>query len=172
MEECASVGEVSRQGIGPTKVESYGADVVEIVARFSPTAATTTPRAAVAKREGSVVSASVASFFASSATKRRKNAEVAATAAAAEDTQPREPPRERVTLEALQPEQRAAASYALRGLCTFLSGSAGTGKSFVLRYLIEELRTRHGDEGVAARNARVSGFYFGSFLPQNTLLLL
>jgi len=48
----------------------------------------------------------------------------------------------------LTPEQRAAVDRAFTGENLFLTGAAGTGKSFLLRYLIQELEKRH-PQGVA-----------------------
>jgi hypothetical protein len=54
-----------------------------------------------------------------------------------------------VSADSLTAEQRSAADRAIRGENVFFSGAAGTGKSFLLRYVIQELRRRHGDDSVA-----------------------
>ena len=51
----------------------------------------------------------------------------------------------------LNSEQKAAAAYAIEGKSCFFSGAAGTGKSFLLRYVIQELRQR--DAGAVAVTA-------------------
>lgn len=51
----------------------------------------------------------------------------------------------------LNSEQQAAADRALRGQNLFISGAAGTGKSFLLRYIIQELERNH--PGAAAVTA-------------------
>ena len=68
----------------------------------------------------------------------------------------------------LSDEQIAAAERALRGESLFLTGAAGTGKSFLLKFIIQELRKRHGDcvavtapTGIAAIN--VGGITIHSF---------
>eukprot|EP00913_Durusdinium_trenchii_P023508 g22085.t1 len=48
--------------------------------------------------------------------------------------------------EQLTPEQRRAAERALGGENLFLTGAAGTGKSFLLRYLIQELEQRFPEQ--------------------------
>lgn len=54
-----------------------------------------------------------------------------------------------VRLEQLSSEQGAAARRALAGENLFITGAAGTGKSFLLRYIIEQLQARLGVAAVA-----------------------
>ena len=49
----------------------------------------------------------------------------------------------------LNDEQRQTASRALDGRNVFITGSAGTGKSYLLKYIIQELQMKHGDKAVA-----------------------
>ncbi|KAB5588631.1 hypothetical protein CTheo_7925 [Ceratobasidium theobromae] len=49
----------------------------------------------------------------------------------------------------LSDEQRLVLNMALGGKSLFFTGSAGTGKSFLLKYMIERLRYRYGHEAVA-----------------------
>ncbi|CAJ1452228.1 unnamed protein product, partial [Effrenium voratum] len=65
----------------------------------------------------------------------------------AEDLEPGEPGeepveevKETISFQQLTPEQQTAATRALSGESLFLTGAAGTGKSFLLRYLIQELQ--------------------------------
>jgi len=53
---------------------------------------------------------------------------------------------EPIHLEQLTPEQRDAAKRAIQGENLFLTGAAGTGKSFLLRYLIHELEQRFPEQ--------------------------
>lgn len=48
------------------------------------------------------------------------------------------------SLVALSDEQRAIVDYVLNGQNVFFTGSAGTGKSVVLRLLVQELKRKHG----------------------------
>jgi ribonuclease D len=49
----------------------------------------------------------------------------------------------------LNSEQKLASKKALSGSNLFITGSAGTGKTFLLRYLIQELCRQHGEQSVA-----------------------
>lgn len=46
-------------------------------------------------------------------------------------------------------EQQRAVDQALKGQSVFITGSAGTGKSFLLRFLVARLRGTHGKDAVA-----------------------
>jgi hypothetical protein len=55
-----------------------------------------------------------------------------------------------IPFEDLSEEQRAAASAVISGRKNvFITGSAGTGKSFLLKYVIQELRLKYGYAAVA-----------------------
>lgn len=58
---------------------------------------------------------------------------------------------EEVPFENLNEEQQLAARHILdtKGRNAFISGSAGTGKSYLLKHLIEQFRMRHGTAAVA-----------------------
>ena len=50
---------------------------------------------------------------------------------------------------ALTDEQQAVAERVLAGENVFLTGPAGTGKSFLFKYLLQELRHKYGPTSVA-----------------------
>lgn len=54
-----------------------------------------------------------------------------------------------ISSDQLTPEQRQAAERVLAGESIFLTGAAGTGKSFLLRYCIQELERQHTSGHVA-----------------------
>eukprot|EP00981_Chlorochromonas_danica_P000606 scaffold139_cov260-Ochromonas_danica.AAC.3 len=56
---------------------------------------------------------------------------------------------EEILLDDLNEEQQAGAMKILSGRNVFVSGSAGTGKTFLLRYAIQELVKVHGEDAVA-----------------------
>lgn len=58
-------------------------------------------------------------------------------------------PDEDAGVTCLSEQQQRALDLAERGYSMFLTGSAGTGKSFLLRQMIERLRLKHGPEAVA-----------------------
>lgn len=53
------------------------------------------------------------------------------------------------SFEQLNSEQKVAAKLILSGNNVFLTGNAGTGKSFVLKYIIQEFSKLHGSEKIA-----------------------
>ena len=54
-----------------------------------------------------------------------------------------------ITASLLTPEQLAVANKVLAGENVFLTGAAGTGKSYLFKYLVAELNKKHGKESVA-----------------------
>jgi chromosomal replication initiation ATPase DnaA len=75
--------------------------------------------------------------------KRRKRIEILSDSALAELKWPD------IEFIDLNVEQQDAANHILEGNNVFLTGSAGTGKTFLLRYVIQELVRRHGEASVA-----------------------
>ena len=59
------------------------------------------------------------------------------------------------SVKSLNSEQQRAVSLAMAGENLFLTGGAGTGKSFTLNQIIEALRQQHGDVAVAITESGV-----------------
>ena len=124
----AAFGRVA--GIGPTKREKYGEDVVRICAEHGGGAVgkplgPSKPRKRVAQPSNG--GGALEGFFAP----RGKKAKVELPPGPA-------PPKK----EDLTNDQVHAAEVAIEGRSVFLTGGAGTGKSFLLRYIISELRKK------------------------------
>ena len=94
--------------------------------------------------DSSSLSGSTSSALAASRSTRksRHSARMAAILANLESQQT-------INQEDLNDEQIDASETILEGQNTFITGSAGTGKSFLLRYLVQELREKHGPNAVA-----------------------
>lgn len=68
---------------------------------------------------------------------------------------PAEQPQQRIDPSTLNDGQREAASYIFSGGNAFLTGAAGVGKSYLLKYIIQGLRDKYEAGGSAAPNDRV-----------------
>lgn len=55
----------------------------------------------------------------------------------------------KISLSDLSLEQQAAAAHVLSGKSAFITGSAGTGKTFLLKYIIQELHEKFSPEEIA-----------------------
>jgi len=118
------------KGFGRAKVQKCGDDIVRICSGHLKSAAAALPAAAApAKRKAPAAAASRAA----------KQPSTAARVTAAMPPAAAAPP---IAREALNPEQAAAAQIVLAGTNAFLTGAAGVGKSFLLRYIIQELERR------------------------------
>lgn len=163
----------SLQGMNRGKVSEYGAEILAICQRFkntmpapmsAPPAAgmrpPATPQVAPAQW-GQQEHAWPGGTVDYGPPPKRMRTGAAATADAPPAAQPQGPagPKEALDRSMLTPEQARAADRALRGESIFVTGAAGTGKSFLLRYIIQELEKRHPGEvaitaptGIAAIN--------------------
>ena len=136
----AAFGRVA--GIGPTKREKYGDDVVRICTEHGGGAVgkplgPSKPRKRAAQPSNTGGGA-LEGFFAP----RGKKAKIELPPGPA-------PPRK----EDLTSDQVHATEVAIGGRSVFLTGGAGTGKSFLLRYIISELRKKFTGEGNVAVTA-------------------
>jgi ATP-dependent exoDNAse (exonuclease V) alpha subunit len=141
-------------GMGPAKVKEYGEGIVAICTRHGPgvglgglsMGAGAAPAAKrqrgpdpIAPRFGEAAASDLALGSATQA----QRISACASGAAAE-----------IHASELSAEQRDAAARALSRENLFITGAAGTGKSFLMRYVIQELKKRSsGAEGTVAVTA-------------------
>lgn len=129
------------KGIGRACVEKFGADILRIVGQRD--AGAPLPEdgcALVYMRETGRKRVLPASFSGASSTSSAPPPRAAPQAGAAL----------RISSSQLNREQSSVASHVLEGGANlFLTGSAGVGKSFLLRYIVQQLIERHGAAAVA-----------------------
>eukprot|EP00439_Symbiodinium_sp_Y106_P028989 s1648_g3.t1 len=77
------------------------------------------------------------------------------------DAEPDDPEAERISESQLTAEQRAAAARALAGENLFLTGAAGTGKSFLLRFLVQEFSQRHPGQVAVTASTGIAAAHLG-----------
>jgi len=146
-------------GIGPFKLAKYGPKIVELVRKHTPAdfsqavpsmegneidttefwqqaKALKKPKPKKSKKTGTDESKRVKSS--------RKKIEVMT-----EEEKLALADSSRIDCEELNKEQQVAANYILAGNNVFITGSAGTGKTHLLRYTIQELIREYGEEAVA-----------------------
>ena len=116
-------------GFGPAKIQKFGDEIIRIVCA--------TPAPASGSSMGAVPEMRSISV-------KRKLPAAFGGASAQPPTNPLPaPPSVTIPRTALNDEQRLAADRVLGGENCFLTGAAGTGKSFLLRYIIQQLEARH-----------------------------
>jgi ATP-dependent DNA helicase PIF1 len=116
-------------GFGPAKIQKFGDEIIRIVCA--------TPAPASGSSVGAVPEMRSISV-------KRKLPAAFGGASAQPPTNPLPaPPSVTIPRTALNDEQRLAADRVLGGENCFLTGAAGTGKSFLLRYIIQQLEARH-----------------------------
>ena len=124
-----STGELGLiKGFGPAKMSKFGDDIVAIcssgLSRPSP---------------GAIAAAAAAATTTTAASTKRKlpsSSEASSSSVAALPAAPRPP---QIPRSALNEEQSRAAQRVLGGQNVFLTGAAGVGKSYLLRFIIQEL---------------------------------
>ena len=133
-------------GMGPAKVKEYGGAVVQICSRHTPGASfggagvpvPAAKRQRVADPVAPRFGAAAASDLASASATQLQRISSQSTGGVGE-----------IRASGLSAEQQEAAARALAGENLFITGAAGTGKSFLMRYVIQELKKSKGGEAVA-----------------------
>ena len=123
------------KGFGPSKMSKFGDDIVAICTSRSPPPPKAKPK---------VVNDDDSSEDDQPLPKRRLPSSFGASsssASASAAAQPAPPPAPRIARSALNAEQLGAAQRVLSGQNVFLTGAAGVGKSYLLRYVIQELES-------------------------------
>ena len=148
-------------GIGPTKLQQYGRMILDIVQQHTRGIDPSDP--AVAKENEKQDLSFWELYDKPIAKKKRNTSKKKEGCDADEKTKPR---RRRVELMSeyaisqlelpeyisfsdLNSEQQEAAQHILGGNNVFMTGSAGTGKTYLLKYIVQELVKVHGEEAVA-----------------------
>ncbi len=141
------LGEIA--GFGPVKLKTYGPSIVQIVLKHTEN---------ISEQDAVLMGVSDLEYVnqlladtpkrtktskAKTDKKRNEENEMSPIAIANMDCS------KEINLRELNSEQQAAASRALSTSNVFITGSAGTGKTFLLKYVIQELVARHGESGVA-----------------------
>ncbi len=153
-------------GFGPVKVKSFGAGIVEIVQKYCKQAelpiTPNSPSTATSPMSDSDFLEMLKQDKRAAALKKKAKADSGVSTSTEPKKKRRSPidmmsPEEMANLDSdgqisvreLNKEQLAAATHALKGNNVFITGSAGTGKTFLMKYAIQELRKKHGDAAVA-----------------------
>ena len=119
-------------GFGPSRVQKFGAEIVKICSTHDGAPAHLAATSSVLVAAPPPAPASV---------KRKLPATFESGSSTAAPPPPL-PPTAKIERNTLNDEQRVASDRVLGGTNAFLTGAAGTGKSFLLRYLIQALEAR------------------------------
>jgi ATP-dependent DNA helicase PIF1 len=160
-----TLGQLSElSGMGPKKLFKYGRTILNLVEKHEHDEEIFNLEAISERNKA--IEASDASFWAAqkkakpkkpkkekpgevakAEQRRKKRIEMLSDSALAELKWPE------IALSDLNAEQQDAAAHILSGSNVFLTGSAGTGKTFLLRYVIQELEKRFKEPGEVAVTA-------------------
>lgn len=121
-------------GVGPITIAKYGSKIIEIVSKHC--------------NHGNI-SISISNVPEAPILKKRSNSAKSKAMLERDQSVLKRLMKERISVSDLSDEQQKAAKRALSGANLFITGSAGTGKSYLLSYVIQELQERYGEDAVA-----------------------
>ena len=124
-------------GFGKAKAEKFGTEIVRICSAHAGAGSASLPQPSAPLPP----SAATLPAGPTSAPKRKLPSTFEGNRA--RPVAPEPPPAAVIDRSSLNQEQRDAADRVQRGDNTFLTGAAGTGKSFLLRHVIQQLERRH-----------------------------
>lgn len=142
-------------GIGPFKLNKFGPMIVEIVRKYIPARSPESSDAESIDTSGFWIQAKQLK----SKSKRKKSSAISEKVrnysrkpkieTMTEDEMNQMMESQQLFMHDLNIEQQAAASHILSGNNVFVTGSAGTGKTYLIKYVIQELIKEYGEDAVA-----------------------
>ena len=133
------------KGVGPSMLSKIGDELIKITTGGTGVASAAAAAPARVKRAPAAAAEPSALSLAFFAPKPKKAKGESSSSRPAPPAGPPPPKRSDLNAEQL----RAADMVVVDGSNVFISGSAGTGKSFLTKYCIHELKKKHGDDAVA-----------------------
>ena len=129
------------KGFGPKKVSSYGKAIVALVSKHGAGPGT-----------GNTTASSSSRSLKRSSTSSTSSSSVRTGVRITPKSSPQTSKEKIILTEQLTADQLAIATRVLQGESIFLTGPAGSGKSFLFRYIIQELKKKYhssGDQALA-----------------------
>ncbi len=142
-------------GIGPFKLNKFGPMIVEIVRKYAPSPSSISSSEEIMDtsqfwiQAKQLKSKSKRQQSGTSSDKSKKYSRKAKIETMSEEEKQQMVESQQLFLHDLNTEQQAAAKHILSGNNVFVTGSAGTGKTYLIKYIIQELIREYGEDAVA-----------------------